>query len=149
MALWLPASVWVDLLLFNFPINRCNTSFFQCGAVFHFHQRNACIRSCRLLFNMVRGFFLQPELAGSGSKQCNNCNFRNITFDDTRDPRGPRPFATKHAGEDVGDEPTDFAIFLIGNLLPFHTYRHWRLPYWNVQQSQTVDRLGSERQSIR
>ena len=25
----------------------------------------------------------------------------------------------------IKDEPTDFAIFLIGSLLPFHTYRYW------------------------
>ena len=49
----------------------------------------------------------------------------------------------------IKDEPTDFAIFLIGRLLPFSHIPILGLPYWNVQQSQAVDRLGNERQSIR
>ena len=57
---------------------------------------------------MVRGFFHQPQLAGSCSEFCNHRNFFNADFNDSWDSRGFGTFQSPDALPDLDHEHPDF-----------------------------------------
>ena len=57
---------------------------------------------------MVRGFFHQPQLAGSCSEFCNHRNFFNADFNDSWDSCGFGTFQGPDALPDLDHEHPDF-----------------------------------------